>query len=297
MKRFDFHKAIEKIGFLIFAGFTFFGCKTAPVANHVNPLDLLDGESAIYFAIPSKADTELMANILQNNISGLSEKDVNTIIERIDTVYAGLLHSRNQMEIQCAASCNIPTAYHSKIFSKKNGWTTSQYIPVDSIVPYKLYSNDLITLSLPDSNTVCLGRDVTKMIDTYQILSSDESVSGGNPNIDEVFYDYLNTAKDEIRFFAQKPQSFLTMLTGANLDLKLIYVMGEMKSDPKLDTQYILDLNFEFKNERYVKPGKALLSLSFGLTDSDNIMISPTNLQIKGIKISKKQLYKILTFK
>ena len=288
---------MKKIGFVLFTGAVFFGCKSAPVENRVNPLDLLDGESAIYFAIPTKADTELVSTILKNNVDGISDSDVNTLLERVDIVYAGILHSKNQMIVQSAISANIPSAYHAKIFSKKNGWTTSQYQTASS-KSYNLYTNEGITISLPDSNTICLGRDINRMLDTYDILRSENTgVSGGNPNIDDIYYEHLLSASNEVKFFAQKPQSFLTLLTGANLDLKLIYVMGEIKVDPKNDKQYLLDLNFEFKNEKYVKPGKALLTLSFGLTDSDNVMISPTNLQIKGIKIKKSQLFKLLTFK
>ena len=255
---------MKKIGFVLFTGAVFFGCKSAPVENRVNPLDLLDGESAIYFAIPTKADTELVSTILKNNVDGISDSDVNTLLERVDIVYAGILHSKNQMIVQSAISANIPSAYHAKIFSKKNGWTTSQYQTASS-KSYNLYTNEGITISLPDSNTICLGRDINRMLDTYDILRSENTgVSGGNPNIDDIYYEHLLSASNEVKFFAQKPQSFLTLLTGANLDLKLIYVMGEIKVDPKNEKQYLLDLNFEFKNEKYVKPGKALLTLSFG---------------------------------
>ena len=43
-----------------------------------------------------------------------------------------------------------------------------------------------------------------------------------------------------------------------------------------------------------MKAGKTLLTLAFGLTDSQSITINDNSLEIKGIKISKEQLYKLL---
>ncbi|MDY4831202.1 MAG: hypothetical protein SO161_01595, partial [Treponema sp.] len=102
-----------------------------------------------------------------------------------------------------------------------------------------------------------------------------------------------NGAENEIRFCANKPQSFLTILTGAKLDLKLKEVSGVFVQDDKHENQYILDLKFHFLNDKYLKAGKTLLTLAFGLTNSQSIIVGNNELQIKGIKLDKNQLIKL----
>ena len=79
-----------------------------------------------------------------------------------------------------------------------------------------------------------------------------------------------------------------------NLDLKLFDVQGAFFTDENFPSQYVLDITFNFKNSKYLKAGKTLLTLAFGLTDSQSITINDNSLEIKGIKISKEQLYKLL---
>ena len=113
-------------------------------------------------------------------------------------------------------------------------------------------------------------------------------------DLSDELVDYLKGSENEIRFYANKPQSFLTILTGANLDLRLIDVKGSFVTDPKHKNQYLLDLDFNFKNEKFLKAGKSLLTLAFGLTNSQEEVPQPNELKLNGIRIDKQQLYKIL---
>ena len=83
-------------------------------------------------------------------------------------------------------------------------------------------------------------------------------------------------------------------MTGANLDLRLIDVKGSFVTDPKHENQYLLDLDFNFKSDKFRKAGRALLTLAFGLTNSQAEEIDFSELKISGIRIDKQQLYKIL---
>ena len=137
------------------------------------------------------------------------------------------------------------------------------------------------------------------MLNTYDVLSNEIPAEGdiitNKSELPDDLYNYLLNANDEIRFFANKPQSFLSVLTGASLDLKLIQVYGSFVVDPKHESQYILDLHFDFKNEKYLRAGKGLLFLAFGLTNGQIEVVESNKLVVKGIKIKKEQLYKILT--
>lgn len=274
------------------------GCKTVPVSRTVRAIELLDDESAFYIAIPSSADSDLVQKIIKSYVPSLSDSNAKMICEKIDTVYCGISNKKNHMDFQCVVSGNIPVNMMPKILTKKNGWETSKIIPQDSSTQYNLYSisneNFSIDMSFPSANLAFFGRDVPKMICRYDFLSklpTDDFEL--NTIIEKNLADFLNGAENEIRFCANKPQSFLTILTGAKLDLKLKEISGVFVQDEKHENQYILNLKFMFKNEKYLKAGKTLLTLAFGLTNSQSIIVETDELQINGIKLDKNQLIKL----
>lgn len=271
------------------------GCKSLPAGRIVDPIELLDNNSAFYIAIPKEADTVLIQRMIKNNVRNLSDSDAKLITDKVNKIYCGLNRSRNFLEIQASIDSSIPVNLAPKIMNKKNGWTVTKYKPESSIVEYPVYTYEDIDLTFPNASITCLGRDIEQMLNKYDTLSSmpaeDTNIYSDLP--DELT-DYLKGADKEIRFYANKPQSFLTVLTGANLDLRLIDVKGSFVTDPKHENQYLLDLDFNFKSDKFRKAGRALLTLAFGLTNSQAEEIDFSELKISGIRIDKQQLYKIL---
>lgn len=272
-----------------------FGCKSAPVGRAVDPIELLDNNSSFYIAIPKAADSVLINRIIQNNVQGLSESDAKMISDRVNKIYCGLERKKNHVDIQASIDGNIPVKYIPKGLNSKNGFSVQKYTPAESNLNFDIYSNENIDLSFPSANLCCLGRDVQGMLTKYDSLLTlpadyTEIVSDLSPELIE----YLKGAETEIRFYANKPQSFLTILTGAQLDLKLVDVKGSFVTDPKFENQYLLNIDFNFKNEMFMKAGRTLLTLAFGLTNSQSIVYGESGLQINGIKLDKQQLYKLL---
>ena len=109
----------------------------------------------------------------------------------------------------------------------------------------------------------------------------------------DAVYDWLNVSGSEIRFYAPNPLSFLTILTGTNLNLQLNYVKGAMTVDSAHEDQYFMSIEFDFNNKNIVRAGEAMLALAFGLTNAQTTRNSPTNITVSGIRINKRQLYKL----
>lgn len=304
MKKRNFLKKSIFLGLLFAAGLTVFSCKTkVDPRNEVNPLDLLDNRSSFYLAIPSEQDPNLIVKMLQNNVKNLSEGDAKMVAERIDTIFVGLNKKKKTTEVQLSSRCSIPSFVVPKVFSKKNGWNETKVSFDDGAkkpLTYSIYSEDGLEVSLPDERTCVLGREVQEMLERFHILSSDDEISDENrqkldsARLTPETFEWLNNNDGEVRFFAQKPQSFLTMLTGANLNFKLVYVKGSMVSDPKRKDKYIMTLDFEFRDSKVLPAAKGVLSLAFGLTDSEVSSPSPTHITISNIQIGKNQLYKLL---
>lgn len=273
-------------------------CKSVPTGIQVEPLDLLDNESAFYLAIPSAVDPQLVSSVLMDSVEGITLKDAQQISGRINKIYCGLNRSKRGNEYQLSVDANIPVNTIPKLLTEKKGWSTRTFKPENSTSEYKLYSSQGIELSFPSDNIVCAGRNVPSMLTKYEYISSIPAdsineIDDGFSELEPDMYDWLYGAIDEIRFYANKPQSFLSLLTGTSLDLKLFYVKGAFHTDPNFPEQYILDLDFMFKNEKFRKAGKTLIAMAFGLADSQSIIIDSNELQINGIKLNKNQLYKL----
>ena len=281
--------------FLLFAS-----CKSAPVQTAakrpVDAIELIDSESSFYIAVPKQADNVLIERIITGFYKDVSDSNAKMIADRVNKIYCGLNRSRHGTEVQASIEGNIPTKYIPQVLNQKNGWVTSDYSPAESQKSYKIYSGQM-EITFPSDKIACTGRNLEWMLDKYDSLS--ELPADGSPalytELNEDLTSYLKDAQTEIRFYANKPQSFLTILTGAQLDLKLIDVKGSFRSDPKHSNQYLLDLDFTFKNGTFLKAGRALLILAFGLTNSQEEIIGDNKLLLHDIRIEKQQLYKLLS--
>ncbi len=288
---------MKKLSFgLVILLVLFAGCKSAPAGRPVDALELIDSQSSFYIAVPRAADSVLIERIITGFYPEASAADAKMIADRVNKVYCGLNRSKNETEIQASIDGSIPVKYLPKVLSEKNGWVVSNYTPEGSAATYKLYSNQ-IEMSFPSEKLACAGRDIEGMLSKYDSLSKlpAEDTTELYSDLDSELTSYLKGADKEIRFFANKPQSFLTILTGAQLDLKLIDVKGSFKTDAKHENQYLLDLDFRFKNGTFLKAGKVLLTLAFGLTNSQEELIGDSELILHDIRIDKKQLYQLLS--
>ena len=295
MKKLNFGRIAGTISAAVL-GLLLAGCKSAPAGRPVDALELIDSQSAFYIAVPRAADNVLIERIITGFYTDASEADAKMIADRVNKVYCGINRSKNDTEVQASIDGNVPVKFIPKVLSEKNGWVTSEYTPAESLSKYKLYSNQ-VEMSFPSQNLACVGRDLEGMLTKYDSLSKlpAEDTTELYSDLDPELTSYLKGAENEIRFFANKPQSFLTILTGASLDLRLIDVKGSFKTDPKHANQYFLDLDFRFKNGTFLKAGKTLLVLAFGLTNSQEEIIGDSELIIHDIRIDKQQLYKLLS--
>ena len=296
------NKVVSSLITLFFALtiFQFSSCKSTPVETaFVDPLELIDNENHFFISIPYKVDPNLIVSLIEKNAYGIEHNQAEMIAKRIDTLYVGLIKAKKSATFQISGSVDFPKIAIKKVFKGKNGFSEEKIeIQQSEEVPfsYSVYSKDGTDISFPSEFVSLLGRNVPEMLNVYHGKAFSTGYENKNP-IGSSVYSFLKGEDNEIpamKFYAARPQSFLTMLTGTNLTLKLAYVRGTMKTDPKSEKQYVMDLEFEFKDARMIPVAKGALSVAFGLTDSDVYLTSPTHLVISNIKIGKEQLYRLL---
>ena len=273
-------------------------CKTLPNLTVVKAPELLDNKKNFYISIPSAADPELIKFLIKNNINNISDSDVDEIVSRIDRAYAGLNADNKNPKLQLAIDSNIPVKYIPKILTKKNGWEVKELTGPASQTKYGIFTQNQITMAFPSDKLTLIGEDVEGMVNKYDEVHSipaEDSIGEYYGTLDQLTYSWITESDSEIRFITNKPETFLLMLTGQKLTLQLNTVRGSFICDPKNDNQYILDFIFDFKNEKAAKAGKVMLGFAFGLADGDDKELKSTEVKIDGIKLSKKQLYDILS--
>ena len=265
-------------------------CASLPKGAEVNPIDLLSGDAAFYMRIPKKIDGELVERILRASTQHISESDAKLISGRIDTIYASLSRTKTSTSVEAAVSGAIPRRIAQAVLLKNARWKTETHIPEGSIRPYFYYASNGVELAFPSPNIVCAANDVKPMLSAFDACAYGGSLSH---KVSDAVFDWLDVSGSEIRFYAPNPLSFLTILTGTNLNLQLNYVKGAMITDSARDDQYVMSIEFDFNNKTVVRAGEAMLALAFGLTNAQVTRNSPTNITISGIRINKRQLYKL----
>ncbi len=294
------HAALKRVqgsASILFLLILLAGCKSVPAGGRpVDPLELIDADSSFYMAIPKAADNVLIERVITGFYPEVSASDAKMIADRVNKVYCGLNRTRHGTEVQASVDGAIPQKFLPKVLNAKKGFVISNYTPPESAVSYKVYSGQL-EMTFPSDKIACIGRDLEGMLNKYDSLSQfpADDTTELYSDLSKDLTSYLKDAENEIRFFANKPQSFLTILTGAQLDLKLIDVKGNFKTDVKHPNQYLLTLDFRFKNGTFLKAGRSLLILAFGLTNSQEEIIGDSELIIHDIRMDKQQLYKLLS--
>ncbi len=291
--------------------FLFSSCMTMPKGRKVEALSLLDNQSNLYFAVPNNVDNELIEKIISDNVSGLAKHEIERIIARINTAYIGVNTTKKVFSsdaVQVAIDGNFPKKMIPKFLNKKNGWDVIMCSSCDA-KKHPIYtkavipgSEDYISMSFPANNVACMGRNIEQMLGRYDTLSLPDfadQVTAAEDSImhtDEYFYNYLLEAKDEIRFFANNPKSFLSTITGVNLDLKIVTVAGAIVKDDEDPGKYKVKFIFKFSNNKYLKAGRALLKLALGMSNSEVEDGEDSELIVQNVHINKEQILKLINF-
>lgn len=281
---------------VLFCLISLLSCKTVPFGKSVTAVDLLDNNSDFYISIPKNADEVLLKQLLINNLSGLSEKNLEKITNRINKVYIGVSKNQRDTSFQLGIDANIPKQLIPNLLSSKNGWNKREYISkTNKNIKYSVYNNKSMDVTFPNSNIACMGRNVDSMLDNYE---KNISLAGlfeapDAEMLNNTAKNYLSEDNSEVRFFSSNPQSFIQMITGIKMDLKILEVFGSFKEDSENKDLYVFKINFGFSNEKYLKASKALLKLAFGITNSDLNILENNTLSVVNFRISKEQISKL----
>lgn len=271
------------------------------VIPKVDPLAVLDGDSAVYFRVPVADHKPFVKSLLLSNIDGMADADAETIVNHLDMICLGVGTKENPKRLQLAASGSIPRIAVKTALSEKKGWTK-----FTDPVTYYTHPGTKYQLAVPTTANVFLADDVSPLVENYKtVLGSDtESVitaqtDGWN---DEV-YEWMTAPGSAMRFCVLRPQAFLARLLGVDMRFALEFASGELTAVKQDDTAvggvpgdagYELSMKLVFQKARVVRAALAVLSLAFG----DRMQATAENgsnvLQVSGIHVSNVTVLDLL---
>lgn len=293
MKKSSFIKRLSVLLGAVSLIILLFSCQSASKAFEVRPLDLLGTENDVFISVPKSGDGEFLKSIILEYAGEISEKDLQTLISRVDHIYCGVSENKRGFSIQGVVSGNIPKVFASNIFSAKKGFSKMEYKTGGS--GFDVYLKDSMNFVIPENNLICIysASETPSMLDTYVSLKT-----SGPLELDDHFA-FLEKADKDIRFYSPNPAVILSKLigyTGINLNLNLSWIEGTFFENTENQEYYSTDITLCFESSKYVKAGKVLLgmALSFASPEVSGDDENPNILYVKNLKLKKKQLMRIL---
>ena len=214
-----------KLAFIFLVGASlFFSCKSTPDIAPVDPIELLDGNAALYITIPVQANQEFVSLAIQK-LSGATESDAQKITDRLDTAFVSVSPFS---EVQLSASGKIPQTFVGVALNEKKGWIP-EIISQQTIYTHK---HSQYQLCLPSSSNAFLSRSIEPMVNRFNKIAYSESENPEtllSETFDHKAYSFLHDVKSsDILIYAPSPKSFVKTFLGIDVNTPISSVYARL---------------------------------------------------------------------
>ncbi|MCR5724606.1 MAG: hypothetical protein K6G80_05920 [Treponema sp.] len=264
-------------------------CASVPRFATVDMLDLLGSSASLYLYVPPQAFEDEACALLNGTVSGLAEKDARRIVKRTSAVY---IAAGSREGLSLAASGSYPAGAVKSALSEKHGWKASPVSGTATTYTYYKQAGQKLELALPAPGLVCISKDVSQMVRSYDALVSGAAVSEGGWN--PALYTYLTERpEDEIRFASPDPSAFIKTLFGSKQQIGLLSVYGSIKRS-KSPEKCALTVMLEVADPRMIKATAALVKLAVFPVAAEIRITDSQHIQITEYTMSWKKLYGLM---
>ncbi len=287
MKRLKF----IKLAFISLVGASLlFSCKSAPEMAPVDPIELLDGDAALYISVPVQANQEFVASAVQR-ASGAHENDAKQIAERLDTAFVSISKTG---DIQFSASGKIPTTFVGFALNEKKGWKASV---VEQQVCYT-HQQTLYQLCLPSSSNAFLAHDIAPMTRRFNKLAfSDSSVNEKllSESLAEKDYQFLHEINSsDILIFSPFPKAFVRSFLGNEINTPVSSVYALLSQYRGVKEQFNARVVLNLSDPRTTKACAALLKTMLFGVPAKVIQSGQQQITITDLPISQTRILSML---
>ncbi|MCR4823191.1 MAG: hypothetical protein K5873_10015 [Treponema sp.] len=274
-------------------------CKSSPDLAPVEPLELLDGDSALYLSIPVQANSDFISSAI-SKIAGLTEGDSQKIAERLDMAFLSI---KNNGSFQFSASGNLPVKYAAMALNDKNGWQGGLK---GGQVCYT-HRQTSYQLCLPSSSNAFLSSDIAPMVDRFNRLAyaafTEEDLSPEQKSslaasakvfsqtMDSRIYSYLHDNNSpDILMYAPDPSAFVKSFIGREINTNVDSLFAVLSQYRGVKEQFNVKLTVNLQDPRTVKATTALLkTLLFGVP-AKVVQTGQKQITITDLPVTKKRI-------
>lgn len=282
----------------LFFTLTVFSCKSAPKAEPVDALNLIDCKAPLLIYIPVKANEEFVKYAIAS-IAGLEEKDAGTIAGRADVI---AISTGVKGEYEIAIEGSFPKIGINSALTEKKGW--KQSLSTETTIPLSFYSSKDygIQVASPDSSLFLAAQNVHPVLKRYEneqhrLLLAAEGIDDtiSKDVMDPVIYEFLkDNQNQEIRFYSQQPASFIKTFLGKVVGLGIDNLSGTLVQS-KADKTFALKLDLELSSGAVTKAAVKMLKVALFPIPAKIVQTGAMHIQITDISLTYKQLIKLIT--
>lgn len=264
-----------------------FSCKSTPDLAPVDPIELLDGDAALYLMVPVQANQEFVAAAIQKAAKA-SEDDAKKIAERLDTAYIAIASNG---ELQFSADGKIPVSFAGMALSEKNGWKAGM---IDQQVFYT-HQQTQYQLCIPSSSNAFLSHNIEPMVKRFNRIAYSDPAATAEPllseSLSEAKYRFLHeNASPDILLYSPNPASFIKVFLGSSIQPPVDSITATLSQYRGVKDQFNVKFIINMSDPRTVKATIVLLkTVLFGvpakITQTGQSQITITDLPVSKVRL------------
>lgn len=270
------------VEFFLFA-LIFFGCKSAPLVNPVDPAELLSSGRAIYMTIPVQPNEEFVVRAVEK-IAGCSEKDARKIAGRTEKIYISI---GTLGEVELSASGDFPSNTIGLALTEKKGWTKKNYKDYQ----YFKGAKSSYQISLPSPKVALVAQNIEPMLEKYDDAANNDL---HQVSMDEEIYAFLeNDESGSIEVLAPVPKAFIKTFIGANVNAPVESIGGTF-TNISAEREFGLKLSVNMNDARTVKAAVAALKIALFPIPAKVVQSGEKTISITDITLGYDDLLKFM---
>ncbi len=241
----------------------FNGCKSVPVAEPVDTLSLVDNDAGLYIYIPVQPN-KTFVNKAFAKLTGMNEKDCNTIVSRTDVIAAACATTSGNNQLSIGG--NYPLKYLKYGFNEKNGWIEKIFTAGETAYTYYQLKGKPFQAGVMTYGNAVVSTNIEPMIKKYDFVSRETIDSATSDLIplgfDEAAYKHLTQIQNgEIKFYSTNPSLFLQAFVGKRLDAGITKVAGFLTQVPGKES-FGVNIALEIENPKAMKATIAAIKIA-----------------------------------
>ncbi len=241
------------------------GCATMPdFTKEIDPLTIFDENATMYAHVKISGNEGVLENLILNNIEGMDEDSLDTILERSHSLYIAVFEetASTPAYIQLALQGSFPVLFVNASLNSNRGWQNHSADIDGSTYRYKQHSTGIELATLSSNLIVLSSHNVSRMQNRFM-------KSLFNTIVFPVAYDEQGIANSintlfmndsSIAFYFPEAKSLISSMIPIPIELAVDYAYASITIID--DENFLLSVQLKMQDERLARGTMTLLSLA-----------------------------------